>query len=73
VGDLVRDIRITYETFAIHPVTNQIFQLPPRLDMSNIIIGPIKFQNAETYRSAVSGAKMFRPPRRQSAKEMFPI
>lgn len=26
VADLVRDIRITHETFAIHPVTNQIFQ-----------------------------------------------
>ncbi|HSK30629.1 MAG TPA: type II toxin-antitoxin system VapC family toxin [Candidatus Limnocylindria bacterium] len=26
VADLVRDIQIAHETFAIHPVTNQIFQ-----------------------------------------------
>lgn len=26
VADLVRDIQITHETFAIHPVTNQVFQ-----------------------------------------------
>ena len=26
VAELVREIKITHETFAIHPVTNQIFQ-----------------------------------------------
>ena len=26
MADLVRDIRITHETFAIHPVTNRMFQ-----------------------------------------------
>jgi PIN domain len=26
VADLVRDIQITHETFAIHPVTNHVFQ-----------------------------------------------
>jgi predicted nucleic acid-binding protein len=26
VADLVRDIQVTHETFAIHPVTNQVFQ-----------------------------------------------
>jgi predicted nucleic acid-binding protein len=26
VAELVRDIQITHETFAIHPVTNQVFQ-----------------------------------------------
>ena len=26
VADLVRDVQTTHETFAIHPVTNQVFQ-----------------------------------------------
>ena len=26
VAELVRDIQITHETFAIHPVSNQVFQ-----------------------------------------------
>ena len=26
VAELVRDIQITHETFAVHPVTNQVFQ-----------------------------------------------